>query len=92
MPFTSCDQLARGCEENVILVWAAAAEGIMHNMLLPFYSYEGDHSSHRRLAIFEKRVRAAVSMPWQHRQVPECHFIDHLSAKLPTMPQGQGPA
>jgi len=33
--------LPAGCEENVILVWAAAAEGIMHNKLLPFIPMKG---------------------------------------------------
>lgn len=41
LPFKSWDQLAWGLWRNVILIWAAAAEGITHNILLPFVPVQG---------------------------------------------------
>lgn len=56
-----------------------------------FYSYEGNNFSHRYLVTFEKIARAVLSTPWQHRQVPDCHFTDYHSTKLSMTPQVQGP-
>ena len=62
LPFKSWDQLACGVWRECNSCLGCSCWRYYAQQVAAFYSYEGNNSSHRHLAIFEKRVGAVLSI------------------------------